>query len=165
MTLALSPQILIANLMKSPEHDPSAMCMKNNTVMDQAEMFELCNSIEMKKQIKSDLDGPASLLFQVAAVLWALLTAGHDIMLLSNKFVSKPLYPLFVGAGACLCQGIAVIMLFVWAMGVCEVFVARAKEELGDCACYYDYPPLPALLALGTPFGLAFGFIAQVEMW
>jgi len=56
------------------------------------------------------------------------------------------------------------VTLFLWAMGVCGVFVADVgNEALGECSCYYSFPAIPALAALVTPLALCFNFIGKCE--
>merc|ERR1719330_254501 len=103
------------------------------------------NDNATKSNIENFLGHPTSpsrVVFLMFIFLFWVLTIAHDVMLLSGLFESNVTKPMYVGAAAIICQGIACAALFIWAMGATEVFAANAG---GGAMCYYQLPPLESL--------------------
>ena len=121
---------------------PPALC-PNTT---QANMQSYCASIEMKVRVQNHLLGPGMAWLIGLTISWGAARIIHDCLLLSRR-AEHAAYAGFITIAA---QGSAALNAAYWAFGSTSVFVSLHPTQ--DCACFYQMPPLQALLTLASPF-------------
>ena len=136
---------------------PPALC-PNTT---QANMQSHCASIDMKVRVQNHLLGPGMVWLIGLTISWGAARIIHDCLLLSRR-TEHAAYAGFITIAA---QGSAALNATYWAFGSTSVFVSLHPTE--DCACFYQMPPLQALLTLASPFLLLkssyFGFLGWLR--
>eukprot|EP00438_Fugacium_kawagutii_P025654 Skav205799 [mRNA] locus=scaffold307:151254:153263:- [translate_table: standard] len=123
------------------------------------EMKDKCASKEMKKIIAADMGrGRGAMVYTWCIVLWVVLKAAHDLMVLTGCTEELSL---FVGLLCVPVQGAAAASSALVFIAAIEVFVAQVPYQ--PCQCYYKMRDWDALLLLATPSVLALTYLKKVH--
>ena len=122
-------------------YQPPALC-PNMTVTD---MHSYCASMEMKAAVQNHLIGPGLASFIGLTIVWCMVRILHDCLLLLEQREAAA----YAGCASIAAQVMAAMTGVYWAFGSTSVFVAVHPAE--DCACFYQMPPLQALVTLVSP--------------